>query len=242
MPWNRHLNAAIQEAANLTAALKTDRRGRDQWLCPRCRGVGLSCEHLPRSGRRAIWKLLELFGYRGASVEVGVWQGDNSREMMGIWRSGRRHTMVDPYRNFECVTRSSTGKRESRDKQCMVDQTRFDHVYQLVSKWAKLRHPKRAALLREFSVDAAARFEHTSLDMVYIDARHDFDGVTEDLRAWWPTVCPGGIFAGHDLEYSGVKRSVEAFLARHSSQAFEVRITAEHSTPSWFVVRKPRVC
>merc|ERR1711907_912810 len=31
------------------------------------------------------------------------------------------------------------------------------------------------------------------------DARHDFAGVVADIRAWWPKVRMGGIFAGHDF-------------------------------------------
>jgi hypothetical protein len=37
-----------------------------------------------------------------------------------------------------------------------------------------------------------------SLDYVYVDARHDYCGVKEDLEAWWPKLRRGGILAGHD--------------------------------------------
>jgi len=53
---------------------------------------------------------------------------------------------------------------------------------------------------REFSVSAAAKVAHTSLDFAYIDARHDYEGLSEDLRAWWPKLCPGGLMAGHDYD------------------------------------------
>jgi hypothetical protein len=33
---------------------------------------------------------------------------------------------------------------------------------------------------------------------VYIDARHDYCSVTEDLELYWPKLRPGGIVAGHD--------------------------------------------
>ena len=35
-------------------------------------------------------------------------------------------------------------------------------------------------------------------DFIYVDARHDFKGVYEDLVAWWPKLRAGGIMAGHD--------------------------------------------
>mmetsp|Transcript_27045 Transcript_27045/g.59007 ORF Transcript_27045/g.59007 Transcript_27045/m.59007 type:complete len:115 (-) Transcript_27045:1572-1916(-) len=42
------------------------------------------------------------------------------------------------------------------------------------------------------------RFEDESLDFIYIDARHDFCSVLEDLELYWPKLSCGGIYAGHD--------------------------------------------
>ncbi|PNH09787.1 hypothetical protein TSOC_003561, partial [Tetrabaena socialis] len=36
------------------------------------------------------------------------------------------------------------------------------------------------------------------VDFVYVDARHDYCGVTEDLELYWPKVRSGGVMAGHD--------------------------------------------
>jgi len=35
-------------------------------------------------------------------------------------------------------------------------------------------------------------------DFVYVDARHDYKGVYEDMVAYWPKLKKGGIMAGHD--------------------------------------------
>jgi hypothetical protein len=34
-------------------------------------------------------------------------------------------------------------------------------------------------------------------DCIYVDARHDFKGVYENLQVWWPKLRVGGIIAGH---------------------------------------------
>ncbi len=59
-----------------------------------------------------------------------------------------------------------------------------------------------------------------SMDFVYIDARHDYESVLEDLNAWFDKVKPGGIFAGHDYVDGmlaqgdfGVKSAVDEFFA-----------------------------
>ena len=49
-----------------------------------------------------------------------------------------------------------------------------------------------------FAFRAVTRFEDNSIDFVYVDARHDYKGVLEDLRLYWPKVRQGGILAGHD--------------------------------------------
>ena len=49
-----------------------------------------------------------------------------------------------------------------------------------------------------YSIEAAKKLRKESLDFVYIDARHDYCAMMEDLEAYWPLVTPGGILAGHD--------------------------------------------
>jgi len=42
-----------------------------------------------------------------------------------------------------------------------------------------------------FSSEAVDLFLNESLDWIYIDARHDYTGVSEDLRLYWPKLRPG---------------------------------------------------
>lgn len=56
----------------------------------------------------------------------------------------------------------------------------------------------RSRLWREDSISAASKIPDGSLDFVYLDARHDYRSVQEDIQAWAPKVRPGGILAGHD--------------------------------------------
>jgi hypothetical protein len=58
---------------------------------------------------------------------------------------------------------------------------------------------KHVTLLRLRSITAATLFRDGSLDVVYIDARHDYSSVLADLEAWWPKVRIGGLLAGHDF-------------------------------------------
>ncbi len=61
-------------------------------------------------------------------------------------------------------------------------------------------------ILVEDSATAAARFADGSLDLVFIDADHQYDAVLRDLTAWWPKIAPGGRIAGHDYSSEIDKR------------------------------------
>ena len=48
---------------------------------------------------------------------------------------------------------------------------------------------------------ASELFEDNSLDFVFIDGDHSYDGCFEDMVDWYPKVREGGIFSGHDYDY-----------------------------------------
>lgn len=81
------------------------------------------------------------------------------------------------------------------------------------------RYPGRAEIREGWSTEVAATVEDGSLDMVFLDADHSYEGVHSDIEAWRPKVRKGGWIGGHDYgndepayDFSGVKRAVdEAF-------------------------------
>ena len=79
----------------------------------------------------------------------------------------------------------------------------------------------RSEIWRLRSAEAAARVPDGSMDFVYIDARHDYESVLEDLDAWYSKLKPGAIFAGHDYVDGmfpqgdfGVKSAVDEFFGK----------------------------
>lgn len=64
------------------------------------------------------------------------------------------------------------------------------------------------------SAEAARLLWHQSATMVFLDGRHDYEGVKRDIEAWKPVVTPGGVLAGDDFcdVWPGVKRAVTELL------------------------------
>ncbi|KAH3766052.1 WD repeat domain 60 [Pelomyxa schiedti] len=58
---------------------------------------------------------------------------------------------------------------------------------------------KHATVLRLTSEQAAKLIPDDSLSFVYIDARHDYSSVLQDLSLWYPKLKRGGVLAGHDF-------------------------------------------
>jgi hypothetical protein len=78
------------------------------------------------------------------------------------------------------------------------------------------RYGVRSVIIKMASLEATRLFPEQSLDFIYIDATHDYEGVKADLAAWWPKLKPGGIMAGHDYaDDCGVPRAVNEFVAAH---------------------------
>lgn len=63
------------------------------------------------------------------------------------------------------------------------------------------------------SLDAVKEFEDCSVDLVYIDAGHDYEDVVADIKAWLPKIKVGGYIAGHDyVWHPPVKQAVNELI------------------------------
>ena len=68
------------------------------------------------------------------------------------------------------------------------------------------------------SVNAAEvlKFHGLTVDLVHIDAGHEYGSVISDLRAWWPLLRSGGILLGDDYytggEWPGLRRAYDEFF------------------------------
>lgn len=195
---------------------------------------------MPWDGREYLPILLQQLKYKGSSAEVGVWMGNHTAKLVGRWPLGGSHLAVDPYESVPCTS------NKEKDKQCLSSQLKMDAVFEGTRSWLRSkfesRFPGRINLARNYSAEAARSLvAQQSLDFVYIDALHEYKPVAQDLRVWWPKVCAGGIFAGHDISWKGVEQAVVEFVREHAHEVHHVFITGDH-VPSWFFFKRPSVC
>lgn len=77
------------------------------------------------------------------------------------------------------------------------------------------KHENRAFIHRMTSEEASKEIEDESIDIVFIDADHSYEGVKNDIIYWAPKVKSGGIISGHDYDlprFPGVKKAVLEFF------------------------------
>lgn len=152
----------------------------------------------------------------GCGVEIGVQKGEFSEVILDAWR-GKHLISVDPW---------MTDVAEQYVDIANVSQTQHNAFFE-ETKVRLNRFGPRSSIWRLTSLDAAAKIPDFSLDFVYIDARHDYASVLEDLTAWHNKVRPGGILAGHDYVDGhflggifGVKSAVDEFFSARGIRVF----------------------
>lgn len=69
------------------------------------------------------------------------------------------------------------------------------------------------------SLDAVDRFKDGTVDLVFLDAAHNYADTKQDILAWMARVKKGGILAGHDYERRQ-KAIIEACIQEHYNEDF----------------------
>lgn len=67
----------------------------------------------------------------------------------------------------------------------------------------------RGRLLRMKTDEASKLIEDESLDFVFIDADHSYEGCNNDIKNWMPKVKKGGYVIGHDIFWEGVNKALK---------------------------------
>jgi hypothetical protein len=152
--------------------------------------------------RRRRWHVVASRVSAGAvGAEVGVYDGKMSRALFKLIPDLRLF-MVDrwlPYTADQIV--GDPGARMPR-----IDRAEWDRIK---ARALAAVTGCAAKIIQGDSANAAAMIEDGSLDFVFIDGDHSYEGCKRDILAWMPKVRPGGWLMGHDYGLrAGVTRAV----------------------------------
>jgi hypothetical protein len=186
--------------------------------------------------RNELPALLNARSLVGRGAEIGVKTGKFSEHLLRGWK-GEQLISIDPWLSDD---------PEAYVDRSNVSQDEFERYFN-ETKDRLAVFGARSKIWRLTSVEAAAKVADRSLDFVYIDARHDYESVLEDLNAWFGKVKAGGIFAGHDYVDGmlpqgdfRVKSAVDEFFAERNIPVHGTEgPSAVEMFPSWVVEIPP---
>lgn len=161
-------------------------------------------------------------------AEIGVYEGDFSRQILAQVRPGRLH-LIDPWKQGEGLFGEQAASEQD------VVEERYEKVRE---RFAQEIGSGQVHLHRALSSEVANEFGDSYFDLVYVDGNHLREYVRQDLDLYYPKVKPGGHVAGDDYGVrgyweNGVQEAVDEFVAEHPEATLEVK-------SSQFVIRKAR--
>lgn len=163
---------------------------------------------------------------RIAGAEVGVWQGKCAVQLLAA-RPKLTLLMVDRW----CPPTPSDSYAASGAAMAAYPLSKYQEALHIAHQKCDPYAP-RAMFVVADSVEAAQKVADGSLDFVFVDGDHSYDGVLRDLLAWWPKVCATGWIGGHDFSHplqGQVEEAVNEFFP-----TAEIELDANRT---WFVRR-----
>jgi len=125
-----------------------------------------------------------------ASCEIGVQRGVMSKRILQAISSIEIHHLIDPWEH-QTNTNYQDGANVIQEEQ----EERLNICKQNLEPWSS-----KTNYIRGYSSEVSDQIEDESLDFIYIDGRHDYVGLLQDLNLYLKKMKPGSIMAGHDYE------------------------------------------
>lgn len=149
-----------------------------------------------------LWDLCEELPEHSKIVEIGSYKGRSSSILL-YWTKERAHslTLIDAF----CYPHNSADLLSAR-LDGMGYQGHYDLIYSA-------------------SLEAAARLEDKTVDLILIDGDHTYGGVERDFNSYNPKVKPYGVIAFHDY---------------YNADHWDVKEAIHALTPKWEILGRAR--
>jgi len=152
----------------------------------------------------------KLKGSRPVVVELGSWLGKSSYLLAkGVENKGNPLVYcIDPFNSEAMSEQSLTQRRNILTKP--LKQQFIDNMKQ----GGVLEHIR---ILEGYSYDFAEEFED-DIDLLFVDASHEYDDVLRDFELWTKHLKSGGylvlddVYVTGDIKHEGPKKVVEKFI------------------------------
>lgn len=165
------------------------------------------------AARKAV---LSMMPKNAVGIEIGVWKGEFSGQILKVAEPKALH-LVDPWLVSEASDRTS----EAWYGADRITQAAMDDIHDQVSKrFARERASGQVVIHRSDAKQALGAMAPESVDYVYVDGDHSYEGVSSDLAEALRVTKVGGFICCDDYLLGawwqdGVVRAVHEILAGH---------------------------
>lgn len=121
-------------------------------------------------------------------IEVGVQKGIFAKKSLELWPSCEEYKLVDLWGNEKGYVVPFGWSRKTQE----------GFLADARARMAKLKRGNVPEFFVMRSTEAAEKLKDNYFDYVYLDARHDYCAVLEDITLYYQKLRAGGILSGHD--------------------------------------------
>lgn len=141
-------------------------------------------------------------------LEVGSWLGASTRHFATLIPDGGKVYAIDHWLGSE------------EHLQMHVRDWLPTLYQQFLSNVIHMQLVDKIVPVRMNSLEAAKKLKALNLDidLVYIDAAHDYESVYKDICAWYPYIAEKGIMTGDDWHHGPIQQAVERFAHENNLQ------------------------
>lgn len=139
-------------------------------------------------------------------VEIGVFRGKNALILRKEFPHAHLY-LIDPWATSTSYLTSGTAVSKKQEV--------FDEAYRRVK--TLFENDPNVTLIKKTSEKAVPLLPN-DLDLVFIDANHDYQVVKNQILTWQQKVRPGGILSGHNYgrkRLPGVKEAVDELFGNN---------------------------
>lgn len=171
--------------------------------------------------------LLDLFNEKGfeIGVEVGTDRGGYAKDILERMPFVDLYT-IDPWLPYN---EGDEVKDVEKMKEIEAEARETLSVY------------PNCTIIKDTSMNTVQVFDDNSIDFVFIDGDHEFDGVYEDIVEWTKKVKPGGIVVGHDYKEDafrkyGVIEAVNKYCQENNIETLYI-LEKGSFVPCWMFIK-----
>jgi hypothetical protein len=176
-------------------------------------------------------------------AELGVLKADFLVHTLDNWPQFTKYYAVDAWTHQENYVDSVNFAQETHN---LI----YKEALEKMARWKD-----KIVVLKNWTSEARHAVPDGSLDYLYVDARHDYCGVMQDLVQWWPKVKVGGLICGHDYVFAievqdqdwslcgdgtinpgAVRGAANDFMTKHNIQFIP---TMKETLPSFCGIKQP---